>query len=126
MVEGKFETFSPQVKARSLAAVESKEEVLSVDATTDEDGVLFPPPSRSTSSPITFVTQISGLFGLDVRVSSSPVLQGGLLGNEYELEKQGREYCCCSLDKTLEGSDPPDVEDDKEAKVDACNANVAA
>ena len=90
---GKFWTFSPDVKPRSLFDTESIDEVLSVVDATTEDGVLFPPPSRRTSSPITFVTQISGLFGFDVKASSSPVLQGGLFGNEYELEKQGNEYC---------------------------------
>ena len=100
--------------------------LLSVDTSVDEEGVLFPPPNTSTSSPITFVTQISGLFGFDVRLSSSPVLHGGLLGNEYEFENEGREYCWCSLDRTLEGSDPPEADDDIDAKADACSANVAA
>ena len=122
--EGKLETLSPP---RSLMGTESIDEVLSVvDTTTEDDGVLFPPPRRSTSSPITLVTQICGLFGFAVKVSSSPVLQGGLFGNEYELEKQGREYCCCSLDKTFDGSKPPDAEEDMEAKADACKAKVAA
>ena len=43
-----------------------------------DDG--FPPPNNNTSSPITFVTHISGLFGFDVSVSASPMLHGGLLG----------------------------------------------
>ena len=95
LVEANIDSSPTLVGARSLIIVDNVLEavLLSVDTRVEEEGVLFPPPNTSTSSPITLVTQISGLFGLDVRLSSSPVLHGGLLGKEYEFEKQGREYC---------------------------------
>ena len=129
MVDDNIAASSPMVKHRSFEVVdnETEEALLSVDTTAEEDdGVLFPPPNSSTSSPITVVTHISGLFGFNVSVSASTVLHGGLLGNEYEFEKEGRENCCCSLDRTLDGSDPPELDEDMEAKAEACRANVAA
>jgi hypothetical protein len=127
-IEGNKDGSSLAIETGSLVAVDIVAEsvLFSVETIADDEGVLFPPPNSSTSSPITFVTHISGLFGFDVRVSLSPVLHGGLLGNEYEFEKEGSENCCCSLDKTLEGSDPPEADEDIEANAEACNANVAA
>ena len=69
---------TPSLTATAGAAAE--EALFSVDTIAEDNGVLFPPPNNNTSSPITVVTHISGLFGFDVKVSASPMLHGGLLG----------------------------------------------
>ena len=62
--------------------------IVSVErAAVEEEGVLFPPPSKSTSSPITLVTHMSGLFVFPKSASPSPPpallpVIGGLFGKE--------------------------------------------